>query len=210
MPVAAAHMSCFTFMLMFLAVSSTVAYMPPKTAARKTKAKGKPKPKAAKPAKGKCTDVEDDEEASDAEKAAGTSKLVQSGFITTCKHATKRIADGTSTCPEQDEQRKKALERYNSLGRFDPEKKALLLQWSKDKSCSWWGHYEESKGSSVARTDDTYEGFGSRFQSLDLVTKCLVLLVLFCCFCCALYCLSIITSCTCLFVSGGRWPRSST
>ena len=106
-----------------------------------------------------------------ASSAADSSKGDQQLMINSLKQAKIRIENGRQI--ENDDLRVEVLEKYQSLGRFDQEKKTLLAQWQKDESLQWWKTYEESKGQAVTKEEDGLEGHGSRqiniFHVLDSV-----------------------------------------
>ena len=77
-------------------------------------------------------------------------KKAQSNMITTLK-------TGTQT-PE----RKAFFEYYNALPRFSAEKKLLLEQWGKDKSCKWFSQYYEEKIKSNKVEETALQGFGTK------------------------------------------------
>ena len=79
------------------------------------------------------------------------------------KGAKTRVDSGSES--EADATKAHILEKWQSLAKFDEEKKTILELWNKDKSCSWWKQYEETKGSIYKETKQGLSGFGSRLDS---------------------------------------------
>ena len=80
-------------------------------------------------------------------------RAAASGFITAMK--------GPSSSQDQ----KAALAYYQSLPRFDPLKKEILMKWRADKTCTWLHSFKEVHTKKVQHKDERTQGYGTVFQS---------------------------------------------
>ena len=61
-----------------------------------------------------------------------------------------------------DEMKAELLSHYQNLGRFDKEKAQIVSLWQKDKGCSWWVAYKETKFKTKVTAASSAAGWGSR------------------------------------------------
>jgi tryptophanyl-tRNA synthetase len=54
------------------------------------------------------------------------------------------------------------LQLYQSLGRFDTEKKNLVAKWKLDKTCKWFSEYTHSREKEHEVKTESLLGFGTR------------------------------------------------
>jgi hypothetical protein len=54
------------------------------------------------------------------------------------------------------------LALYQSLSRFDQEKKNLVAKWKLDKSCKWFSEYIRSREKETVVSTEALLGFGTR------------------------------------------------
>ena len=68
-----------------------------------------------------------------------------------------------------DPNKQQILALYQSLPRFDKQKKELLAEWKKDKSCKWAAAWSKRVTASEMEEVKTRTGFGTKFQVAEML-----------------------------------------
>ena len=80
----------------------------------------------------------------------------------------------TSLKKKTDAYSKAFMEQYNSLGRFDQQKDALLASWQQDKSLkTWYNNYKEVKTKKEEVNQEGAIGYGTQCPPVVVVVVCL-------------------------------------
>jgi len=87
--------------------------------------------------------------ASKGQDASEDMRLAASGFVTAMK------------APSSSQEQKAALNHYQSLPRFDPLKKEILMKWKNDKTCNWYNTWKETHTKKVVQKDERTQGYGT-------------------------------------------------
>ena len=86
-------------------------------------------------------------------KAKGNEVGVNLGEVSNCLTQLKASSDPNKVA---------TLELYQSLSRFDQEKKNLVAKWKLDKTCKWFTEYTHSREKETEVKTESLLGFGTR------------------------------------------------